>query len=159
MKNRIQRKDAKTQRRKVKCLAPLRLCAFALIALTGFSARAAEAKFAWDYPGLTNNLVGFKLYAHTNSLAAGTNLPAALVKVSVPFTNLQATVQFTNALRWYFIVTSIDRIGLESVPSNEVIVEAPDPPPNARTVAVQYVPTISGTNWQDVGFFRLRLGP
>ena len=44
---------------------------------------------------------------------------------------------------------------IESVPSNTVTAEVPVPPPNMRTVVLQYSGTL--TNWQDVGFFKLRL--
>jgi hypothetical protein len=116
---------------------------------------AATVKLAWD-PSPSPGVAGYNLYAHTNSLAAGTNLSAALVRVQT--TNLTVSVQFTNAQpRWYFVATAVSTNGLESVPSPELIVESPAPPSNTRTLAVEYIPTITGTNWTDVGFFRIRL--
>jgi len=139
--------------------APWRLGALAVMAFTGLGVPITEAgstvKLAWD-PSPSPGIAGYTLYAHTNSLATGTNLATAPVRVQT--TNLTVTVQFTNAApRWYFVATATSTNGLESVPSNELIVQSPMPPANMRTLALEYIPQITGTNWSDVGFFRIRL--
>jgi hypothetical protein len=124
---------------------------------------AAQVNLAWDSPASTNGLKGYYIYAHTNSLATGTNLASALVRVKVPgATSTNATVQFTNSATWFFVATAYGDFDMESVPSNEVIATIPKAfpqPANVRTVAVEYIPTITGTNWTDVGFFRFRITP
>lgn len=131
--------------------------AFGLLLLTtslALGQTPGQVKLAWD-PSPSPGIAGYTLYAHTNSLASGTNLASALVKVQT--TNLTVTVQFTNLpARLYFVATATSTNGLESVPSNELVVEVPPAPPNLRTVALQFNATVTGTNWVDAGFFRVR---
>ncbi len=128
------------------------LCAAAAPA----AAPAATIPLAWDAspdslgPNGTN--ITYVLYAHTNSISV-TNIAATAVRVRIG-TNLTAVVEITNAGRWFFVVTAA-RDGTESVQSNQVIWEIIAPPPNMRTVFLQYSGTL--TNFYDVGFFRLRL--
>lgn len=112
---------------------------------------ASDVKLAWDAsptPGVTN----YVLYASTNSLTA-TNLPTATVRLNVG-TNLTASVENIQPGQWSFAATGM-KDGLESDPSNILIVDVPKPPDRMRTVVVQYSGTL--TNFYDVGFFRLRL--
>lgn len=116
------------------------------------SAFAGEVTLAWDAspsPAVTN----YVLYAHTNSLSA-TNLASATVKVNAG-TNLTALVEnLRPPVTWYFVATAVAG-GVQSDPSNQLIVQVPPPPANARVVAVQFGITL--TNLTDVGFFRLRI--
>jgi cytoskeletal protein RodZ len=112
---------------------------------------AQEVRLAWDAspsPG-----VHYRLYAGTNSVQGLTN---ALVVVNAE-TNLTATVEISQAQQWYFVATAFDpSTGLESEPTNEVMVETPAAPANMRTIHVEH--TIAITNgWNDVGFFRLKI--
>ena len=127
-----------------------------LIQVNSFS---AGVTLAWDAPTITNGLASYKLYAATNSLASGTNLGSALVTLSIPYTTTQSVIEFKNAARWYFVVTSVGTNSLESTVSNEVIIQAPPPLIGLRTIAVMAAPTLTGTNWVDVGFFQIRLLP
>ena len=115
---------------------------------------AGSVTLAWDAspsPGVSN----YVLYAHTNSLSSGTNLNAALVKVNAG-TNLTASVAGLNPpATWYFVATA-QAGGIQSDPSNQLIVQVPANPTNARVLAVQYA-DLNITNWTDVGFFRLRI--
>ena len=122
------------------------------VVLLWLQAGSQEVHLAWDASTSTN--VIYRIYAGTNSVASLTN---ALVVVNAD-TNLTATVQLTNAGRWYFVATAVEATsGLESEPSNEVVAEVPVPPPgNLRTVHIEH--TITLTNgWNDVGFFRLHI--
>jgi hypothetical protein len=122
---------------------------------------AAAALFAGDGVAGGVNLawnasptpaVTYVLYAHTNDLTA-TNLSSAIVRLNIG-TNLTATVEALKAGQWCFVATA-KLNGVESDPSNSLIVEVPEPPSNMRTVVLQYSGTL--TNFYDVGFFRLRL--
>jgi len=112
---------------------------------------ASDAKLAWD-ASPTTGVTNYVLYASTNILSA-TNLTSATVRLNVG-TNLTATVERIQSGQWSFAVTAMKN-GLESDPSNILIVEVPQPPARMRTVVVQYSGTL--TNFYDVGFFRLRL--
>ncbi|HMP83909.1 MAG TPA: hypothetical protein PKA41_14515 [Verrucomicrobiota bacterium] len=134
----------RTRRGFYRNLVALLLCAFAL------NAAAAQVKIAWD-ASATN--VTYVVYASTNSFASGIIEPQVRVNVG---TNLSFTADFPMRGRWYFVVTA-QRDHVQSLPSNELIVEAPTPPANTRTLAVEYTPVITGTNWQDAGFFRIKI--
>ena len=112
---------------------------------------ASDAKLAWD-ASLTTGVTNYVLYASTNILSA-TNLTSATVRLNVG-TNLTATVEGIQTGQWSFAATAM-KDGIESDPSNILIVDVPQPPARMRTVVVQYSGTL--TNFYDVGFFRLRL--
>lgn len=117
------------------------------------SAAAADLTLAWDAsatPGCT-----YLLYAHTNAVGI-TNLTATGTAVRVNAgTNLSAQVEgLTGPARWYFVATA-NLGGIQSDPSNMLIVDVPAAAKNMRTIAVQYSVTV--TNFSDVGFFRLRI--
>lgn len=79
----------------------------------------------------------------------------ALVRVNVG-TSLAATVTNLVAGRWQFMAVS-QAGGLTSEPSDILLVEIPQPPPAMRLIVPQWSATVAGTNWQDVGFFRIRI--
>ena len=124
-------------------------CGMTLTAL----AEPGDVKLAWDasYAG-----VQYRLYAAPFSLNA-TNLPLAMVKLDAG-TNLTATVRALSAGTWHFVATAYTTNNIESVPSNQETVQVPAPPPNLRTVSLQWNATVSGTNWLDTGFFRIKFG-
>ena len=129
-----------------------------LIALLLFpvAAWAGSVTLAWD-ASPSASVTNYVLYAHTNSLSSGTNLSTALVKVSTG-TNLTVALTGLNPpTTWYFVATAKAE-GMESAPSNQLIVQVPVAPANARMMAVQYA-ELNVTNWTDVGFFRIRIGP
>jgi cytoskeletal protein RodZ len=112
---------------------------------------AQEVNLAWD--ASPSEGVHYRLYAGTNSVQGLSN---ALVVVNTA-TNLTATVEISQAQRWYFVATAVDpSTGLESVPSNEVMVETPAAPVNMRTIHVEHTITLSN-GWNDVGYFRLKI--
>lgn len=122
-----------------------------LLMLLGVSAHAANLQISWDAsptPGVTN----YTLYAHTNTLTA-TNLAGAVVKVNVG-TNLSVAVLGLPSGQWKFVVTAT-KSGLESDPSVTLPVEVPVPPPNLRTVIIEWSTNL--TNWTDLGFFKLKI--
>ena len=132
------------------------------IALAGWLAMGAAAmaqqpgqvKLAWD-PTATPGAAVYRLYASTNSLTA-TNLQTATVKLAAG-TNFTATVDGMQSGAWHFYATAV--VGnIESPPGAELIIQVPARPGNMRTVAMQWNATVSGTNWLDVGFFRLKFG-
>jgi hypothetical protein len=123
---------------------------FVAVGLCVHLASGTEIKLAWDAPVETNySVTNYVLYAQTN-LVSKTNYS---VRQSVG-TNQTATVQDIAPGRWWFAATAVAG-GAESDLSNVVLAEVPVPPPNMRTVVVQYGGTL--TNFYDVGFFRLRL--
>lgn len=129
------------------------LCA--LILVTASVAYAGRGNFAWT-PSPSTGAVTYVLYAHTNSLVEAT-LPAAAVRAQTG-TNLAAAILFTNAGRWYLRVTArLDKI--ESEPSHELVVVVPAGPGSIGTVVIEHTLDVPGTNWTDVGFFRLRINP
>lgn len=132
-----------------------------LVAFTTWLCIAAPptVQLQWDASPdkLPTNLT-YVLYAHTNSISA-TNIGGTVMR-SVAGTNLSASIEIPNKGRWYFVVTCFlgtedHRYGPESLQSNEVIWEIVDPPVNLRTVVLQHSATL--TNFQDVGYLRLRL--
>lgn len=137
------------------------VCVGLLLSLPSYNAKAAgptpsngavPIKLKWDAsptPGVTN----YNIYASTNSLSAS-NLLSAEVRVALG-TNLTATVYDLVPGKWYFAATAqLD--GIESAPSNILMLEVPKSPTNFLTVFVQYSGTITN-GFTDTGFFRLRI--
>ncbi len=58
--------------------------------------------------------------------------------------------------QWYFAATAM-KDGAQSDLSNILPVEIARPPAAMRTVVLQFNASLATTNWQDAGFFRLRL--
>ncbi len=128
----------------------------ALLAAT--AARAGTVTLAWD-PSPDASVAGYFIYAATNDLAA-TNLAAAPIRVDAR-TNTVCSVDVTNAGLWTFVATAYALTGtnrIESDPSNQVSVRFPWPPARMAVLVPQYAATLGSTNWQDLGFFRLKLG-
>ena len=121
------------------------------ILFAALAVHAAELKLAWD-ESPTTGVTNYVLYASTNALNAS-NLQTAAVRLNVG-TNLTATVEDIQPGQWSFAATA-QKMGVESAPSNILLVDVPTPPARMRTVVVQYSGTL--TNFYDVGFFRLRL--
>lgn len=124
----------------------------AALMLLAVTCLGADVRLAWD-ASPTEGITNYVIYAHTNAITQET-YTNAVVRINVG-TNLTATVEDPSPARWWFTVTAM-RDGLESDISNVIEVEVPAPPSGMRTVIVQYSGTL--TNFQDVGFFRLRIG-
>lgn len=106
---------------------------------------AADVRLTWNpspSPGITNYAVYCKLAS-----------PATNFVVNVG-TNLTCTLADLKPGIWTFYATA-GKDGIESPPSNLLTVEMAQPPEGMRTLVVQYSATL--TNWQDVGFFKLRV--
>lgn len=116
---------------------------------------AAEVPLAWDASS-TVGVTNITLYASTGTLTTNT-LATATVKLQLGVVTTATLKDFLPG-RWSFCVTAW-KDGLQSDPSNILQVEVPLPPNNMRTVAVQYAGeiTVPGTNWVDVGFFKIKL--
>ena len=121
-----------------------------ILFLSAMNAEASFLRLAWDAsatPGCE-----YVLYASTNELTQETYRDAT---VRVPCeTNLTATIEGIVVGEWSFAATAV-KDGAESDLSNVVVTEIPPAPGTMRTVVVQYGGTV--TNWQDVGFFRVRI--
>ena len=121
-----------------------------ILFLAALNAEASFLRLAWDAsatPGCE-----YVLYASTNELTQETYRDAT---VRVPCgTNLTATIEGIVVGEWSFAATAV-KDGAESDLSNVVVTEIPPAPGTMRTVVVQYGGTV--TNWQDVGFFRVRI--
>lgn len=105
----------------------------------------------------------YYLYAGTNSFYR-TNTPLPLTNYVAKVncgTNLTCSLtNLTPGKIFYFVATAYTN-NLESLPSNEVIYVTPNipaPPGGLRTVYVEYSGEIVSTNWQNVGYFRIKIG-
>ena len=144
-----------------------------LVLASAWCARAVT--FEWD-ASPDQWVTGYRLYTHTNSMAAGTNLTTAIVRIDAGTnltttvtnlttavvkidagTNLTATVTNLAPGRYYFVATAYTADNLESPPSNEIILSVPVQPPNLRTVVVQWSGLVASTNWQDAVFFKFKI--
>jgi hypothetical protein len=127
-------------------------------------ASGQQISLAWS-PSPGTNVAGYYIYASTNVITDPLtnairsdvgNLTKGTVDLSGPGTwhfAASAYAYSTNVLNGTNYTSKV-----ESALSNQVIVEVPPPPPNMRTLVLQFGTTV--TNWTDAGFFRIRiLGP
>lgn len=119
-------------------------------ALSGF---AAEVPLTWS-PSVSTNVQGYFIYAFTNAVFNATNKPAIKVDAG---TNLVARVDGLTPGLWTFAATAYNTQKVESDFSNTVTTEVLPAPGQMRILTVQYDATLTTTNWQDVGFFRLKI--
>lgn len=117
-----------------------------------FVAIASDLRLAWN-PSTTPG-VSYILYASTNSLGA-TNLAAEATARIDCGTNTQVELAGIMPSQWKFAVTARTQPGIESDPSNILIVEIAKPPPDLRVLEVQFSSDL--TNWSNAGYFRLKL--
>lgn len=118
-----------------------------LLGLLVLNATAGDVPLAWnpvETPG-----AGYVIYAHTNALTISNYLARVFVG-----TNVTGRLEDLRPGRWQFGVTAT-KDGLESGLSEVLNVEIPKTPGPIRTVVVQWSTNL--TNWQDVGFFKLRI--
>lgn len=136
-------------------LGPLAI--LVLLALS-FSANAGTVTFGWDR-SLSDSVGGYILYGSTN-LLTNTNFHSSPVSVDCG-TNTICSLASTNLGQWYFAVTAYawDQTNrMESDLSNILPLRFPSTPSNFVFLIPQYTATIAGTNWQDIGFFRVKIG-
>jgi hypothetical protein len=129
-----------------------------LLTLAINSCLAGTVTLQWD-ASVSTNVAGYKLFASTN-LLNNTNYTKANVIVDVG-TNLIASVSTDKVGTWYFGAVAYGYSGtnkVESNLSNILPLTWPAPPANAVMLVPQYIETLGSTNWQDLGFFRLKLG-
>lgn len=118
--------------------------------------QAAPISFAWDRsPSL--DVTGYRFYGSTNGVQAvsvdtGTNLTVSLDKLRPGAWTFHATAYSRGTNTDGFVYT------IESEPSLPLLMRVPVPPANMSTLAVQWIGSLAGTNWTDVGFFRLKIG-
>lgn len=125
------------------------------LTLLGLAASLWAVTLEWD-PS-PDAVSGYRLYASTNSVSVH-RLTNALVKVDCGMNRVCTLSNLVSGVTWYFVATGYTT-NAESLPSNEVIYRIPMAPVQMRTVIVQWQGTVVGTNWQDVGFFRIKMGP
>jgi len=125
------------------------------LGLAAGSARAVGVRLVWD-PSPSPLVTNYCLYCATNGLL-GASLTNAVTTVNVG-TNLTVTLNNIAAGDYQFAVTAW-ATGVESGPSNVLPVEIARPPANLQTLVLQVNGTLSGTNWQTAGFFRLQINP
>ena len=112
--------------------------------LTTLTLSAREVTFAWNASpttGITNYVL---------VVTQGTNTARASVS-----TNLTATIGVP-AEGIFSVFVTAQKDGLESDPSNTLVLEFPKAPTQMRTLAVEHSITLTN-GWNDVGFFRLRV--
>lgn len=140
-----------------------------LFFIAGLCANAATVTFAWDGAS-DSTVVGYAIVLGTNAPVTITNTPAIAFPPSITptvttvFTNftridvgytLSATIELPPG-KWYVAARSYNNTG-DSENSNMLTLEAPPAPVNFRLVIVEATVDVSGTNWQQVGMFRLKL--
>jgi hypothetical protein len=135
-----------------------KLLALAILLCLNLPALAQSYKFQWDpSPSATNQVIGYRLYASTNSLTYDTRMTAP-IRLDA---GTNTTAQVTNALTgtYWFYATAYNTNQIESVLSDPLVVTVPVyAPKNLRTVFLQWNATVTGTNWIDTGFFRIKFG-
>jgi hypothetical protein len=118
-----------------------------LLLLASLPARA-DLTLAWD--SITNiPNITYKLYASTNSF---TNSTEAIVTANVGTNTTVTLYGLTNI--WYFRAAAFNT-NVASDLSSTLIVQIPPIPLNFRTVVIMGGPTV--TNFQDLGFFKIRI--
>lgn len=122
---------------------------------------AQKITLTWE-PSPSTNAAGYRLYGDQGHI----DWTQPLVKIDTG-TNRIVTVDNVKPGVWHFMATAYAPmtnsdntvVMIESDPSEELLVDVPAPPTNLMTVAVQWIGTLASTNWQDIGFFRLKIGP
>jgi len=123
------------------------------------SATAQSLKIAWDAsPSALIEPIGYRFYAGTNAITEA-NKTNAIVRINAG-TNTTATITNVIPATWYMRATAYSfSNNLESVLSDQLVVNFPTyRPENLRTVILQWNATVTGTNWIDTGFFRIKFG-
>lgn len=123
-----------------------------LLLATALSSLATDIRFAWD-PSPTTGVTNYVLYAHTNTLSTA-NLTNAMLKAYCGTNTTGRLENLRSGSTLYFVVTAMKN-GIQSDPSNQLIIEVPVEPAGARVVVIEYGITL--TNFVDTGFFRLRI--
>lgn len=141
--------------RRVLGLCLVTLIAFGTLFAASLAPLGGNVKLAFD-PSTTPGVTNYVLYASTNALTA-TNLATAVTNISLG-TNLSVRVDGLRPGKWWFATTAV-KDGVESVASNILPLEVPQSPAVMRSLAIQYNATLTGTNWQDAGWFRLKIEP
>lgn len=118
-----------------------------LLSLLALPAKA-DLTLAWDSVTNVPNPT-YTLYASTNSF---TNAAQALVTANVGTNTTVTLYGLTNV--WFFRAAAFNT-NVSSDLSSTLIVQIPPMPANFRTVVIMGGPTI--TNFQDLGFFRIRI--
>ena len=95
-----------------------------LMLVSAFVARAQTVTLAWDASPSTN-VAGYRVHYGTNAGVYPLVTNVGLV--------LTQTVVLPRNGRWFFTVTAVDRIGIESIYSNEVQWEAKPAAPVVRS--------------------------
>lgn len=108
-------------------------------------------------PSPSTNVAGYYLYGQTNGFDVA-KANSAPIKLNLG-TNTQVSFTTTNSTSWWFAATAYLTNGLESDFSNILPVQFPPGPTNLAVLVPQYIATLTATNWQDIGFFRVRIGP
>ena len=127
-----------------------------ILLLSCWAAAAGQLTLAWD-PSPDSWATGYRIYAGTNSVNVH-GLTNAVLKVDAG-TNLTCQISNLTAGLWFFVATAYTTNGIESLPSNEVVAQIAKPPENMRTIIAEWSGDVASTNWQTVGFLRMRFGP
>jgi hypothetical protein len=114
--------------------------------LATFPANAESVTLVWN-ANTETNLIGYRVYAGTNSRSYHICIPTGLVTNQV--------IVLSEPGRWFFSVTATNNVSRESAYSDEVILEPkPQPPVLNSTLWVKILPVIDrSTNrisWQSI---------
>jgi hypothetical protein len=126
---------------------------FLLLLGLALAVSAGASRFGLGWNASPTPGVSYMLYAHTNLLTA-TNLTEAVRRIDVG-TNLTVIVEDIAPGRWWFTVTAVSAVGLESAPVPSLLLDVPAMEGQMRLLIIQHGATI--TNFTDIGVFRLRI--
>lgn len=133
---------------------------------------AVDLNLVWDSSDTPG--VSYVLYATTNTMTSE-NLHTSNVSVDTG-TNQQTILKDIAPGKWSFAVTAymiqtnvisqplsvpaiISTNKIESAPSNFLFIEVPTAPVILRVIVVEANATLVGTNWLDIGFFKIKVLP
>lgn len=136
----------------------MKACLSAIAATFALSTQAAGLVLTWDPSESANatNAVAYRLYG-TGRPYSPTNVVVSKMEYRYDVgTNLVAELEPLPPGQYAFAATAIIG-GVESLPSNILLVESPAPPARLRTVVLQYGETL--TNLTSSGFIRIKLTP
>ena len=123
---------------------------FAILWLVALLAAAESVTVAWRANSETN-LVGYRVYAGTNSRAYHICIPTGLVTNQI--------MVLPESGRWFFAVTATNNVGRESAYSAEVVLEFPPAPPVVHGEAWVRVAAVIERSTNAVGWLTVTGAP
>lgn len=131
-----------------------KLFAIVLLCLLSVATFASEVRLTWN-PSVTPGVTNYVILGSTNTIPDSASTTNMLIAANTG-TNLSVSISSLTTGMWFFRALA-EKAGVRSDLSNEVQVEVPALPTGLHTVTIEYLPTLSATNWAAVGAFRLKI--